>query len=209
MARAGRVVLRSEVALNLELASRSVGSGTRRTVRPNNSLPIGLFVPPRWLDALQALDAELTNGWYQMLRAAQSRGTTLDLEDAEATLRAVVQQRLETDPSLHAMFEWEEDGEPRSHELTPERYGRLRGPYPRRNAYRAAVAYGPVLATRPASRALYQSVARYALCGERRLLRELGLVAEGQKVEKLRLRLEPRPGSDLGGLPTTLEAPCP
>ena len=59
--------------------------------------------------------------------------------------------------------------------LTPEVYARLRGPYNRRNVYGAVLAYGPVLATDAAAAAAVRAVARYALCGDAPLLRELGI----------------------------------
>ena len=110
--------------------------------------------------------------------------------------------------STRFFLEWiDVDGASQSVALTPELYSRLRGPYNRRNAFGAVVAYGPVLVSNPNTRALYEHVARYAMCGDAPLLRELGLdplrVARG-----LQVRLEPIAGSDLGDLPTVLEAPC-
>jgi len=111
--------------------------------------------------------------------------------------------------STRFLIEWEEAGETHSHELRPESYARLRGPYPRRNAYGAALAYGPILESQASTRALYRSAAGYALCGERPLLRELGIDFDGQRAENLRVRLLPREGNPLEGLKTTLRAPCP
>jgi hypothetical protein len=88
-------------------------------------------------------------------------------------------------------------------ELTPELYARLRGPYNRRNVYGAALAYGPVL---PAE--LRDPVMKYALCGEAPILRELGI--DPTQIEgPVSVRYEPLPGTELGDLPRTLEAPCP
>jgi hypothetical protein len=78
-------------------------------------------------------------------------------------------------------------------ELTPENYQRLEGPYNRRNVYGAVTAYGPVLATSPATRPMFESVARYAVCGRAPLLRELGIDPDG--VRDVRIRLEPLPGT--------------
>lgn len=111
--------------------------------------------------------------------------------------------------SSRFVIEWEEAGETHSRELEPEIYARLGGPYPRRNAYGAALAYGPVLESQASTRALYRSATRYALCGERPLLRELGIDFDLERAEGLRLRLLPREGSSLHGLKTTLRAPCP
>jgi hypothetical protein len=105
------------------------------------------------------------------------------------------------------------EGDDRAHvhhvfPLTPEVYARLRGPYNRRNVFGAVLAYGPVLVSDPRTRAMFDSVARYALCGEAPILRELG-VDPGAVSEHLRVRLDPRPGSELGDLPLTIEPVCP
>lgn len=73
--------------------------------------------------------------------------------------------------SARFVLEWQdEDGTPRSLELTPAVYGRIEGPYNRRNVYGAALAYAPVLPPE-----LRDPVFRHALCGEAPLLRELGV----------------------------------
>jgi hypothetical protein len=68
------------------------------------------------------------------------------------------------------------DGVAHSLQLTPEIYGRLHGPYNRRNAYGAALSYGPVLAANPLTQPMFASVSRYALCGRAPVLRELGSI---------------------------------
>ena len=105
--------------------------------------------------------------------------------------------------STRFFLEWTgADGAAHSLELTPEVNARLRGPYNRRNVYGAALAYGPVL---PAE--LRDPVLTYSLCGDAPLLRELGL-DPARAVGPVRLRYEPRPGTDMGELPRVLEAPC-
>lgn len=59
-------------------------------------------------------------------------------------------------------------------ELTPATYGRLRGPYNRRNAYGAALSYGPVLSANPATRPMFERISHYALCNKAPVLREVG-----------------------------------
>lgn len=105
-------------------------------------------------------------------------------------------------------LEWT-DGKGAFHsvKLTPEMNSRLRGPYNRRNVFGAVLAYGPVLVSDPRSRPMFDAVASYALCGQAPLLRELGIdptTVSGS----VKIRLEPRPGSHLEGLPLSLEAPC-
>jgi hypothetical protein len=110
--------------------------------------------------------------------------------------------------STRFYLEWT-DQAGRGHELllTPEVYGHVCGPYNRRNVYGAVLAYGPVLATDPRTEPLFRSVARYALCGDAPLLRELGIDPD-EVAGPVRVRYEPRPGTDLGDLPRVLEAPC-
>src|SRR5438128_314222 len=69
--------------------------------------------------------------------------------------------------STQFFIEWTDlHGQEQALQLTPEVYARLRGPYSRRNVYGAVLAYGPVLQGDPRTRPLFDSVARYALCGQ-------------------------------------------
>jgi len=105
--------------------------------------------------------------------------------------------------SARFFVEWNEaDGSLQSHPLTPERTAGLEGPYNRRNVYGAGLAYAPVL---PAE--LRDPVMRHGLCGDAPLLAELGL-ERGAGAGKVRLRLEPRPGTAPAGLRLLFEAPC-
>lgn len=96
-------------------------------------------------------------------------------------------------------------GAARSVELTPLLYARFGGPYNRRNAYGAALAYGPVLAADPRTRPMLRSVIDFALTGEAPLLREIGLDATDRR-GPIRVRFEPREGTSVPGLPLVLEA---
>jgi len=84
-------------------------------------------------------------------------------------------------------------------EITPEIYSRMRGPYNRRNAYGAALAYAPVIPVE-----LRDPVMRYALCGDALLLKELGISGPPE------IRLEPlRAGEALAPhFQLRFEAPC-
>jgi hypothetical protein len=111
--------------------------------------------------------------------------------------------------STRFFVEWRDRaGKAHSLELTPDVYARLEGPYNRRNVYGAVLAYGPVLATDPHGKPMFDAVARYALCGRAPLLRELA-IDPSQIDGRVRIRLEPRPGADLGPMPKSLEPPCP
>lgn len=105
--------------------------------------------------------------------------------------------------STEFALEWTDgSGEPRSLALTPEIYGRIRGPYNRRNVYGAALAYAPVLPPE-----LRDPVMRYALCGEAPLLAELGIEPPARD---LAVTLTPLPGTRLApGLDTRVETECP
>jgi hypothetical protein len=90
--------------------------------------------------------------------------------------------------------------------LTPERYARLRGPYNRRNVYGAMLAFGPVLATDPRTAPMFQAMLDRSLCGDRPLLRELGLnVDPGARIA---VRLEPLRPQALGSMPRVFTAHC-
>lgn len=88
-------------------------------------------------------------------------------------------------------LEWTEAGERRSLVLTPEVNARIRGPYNRRNAYGAALAYSPVLTARTNTRAMHASVMRYALCDPAPLIEELRL-GDLESIEDLVVIIEPR-----------------
>lgn len=94
--------------------------------------------------------------------------------------------------SSRFFVEWQDRaGVQHSVEVTPHNYAGVRGPYNRRNAYGAAVSYGPVLAANPRTAPMLAAVTEYALCGDAPLVRELGLDTSG-RAGPMRLRLEPR-----------------
>jgi hypothetical protein len=94
--------------------------------------------------------------------------------------------------SSRFFIEWQDrQGERHKFELTPQTYGRLKGPYNRRNAYGAALSYAPVLAANERTRPILDLVMRYAMCGDAPLLEELG-IARRDVVYPVLLRLEPR-----------------
>ena len=62
-------------------------------------------------------------------------------------------------------------------QLTPEVNARVRGPYNRRNAYGAALSYGPVLYASDATRPMFSSAFRYAVCSADGVRHEVGLPA--------------------------------
>ena len=111
--------------------------------------------------------------------------------------------------STRFSIEWNDRaGRPHALEITPELNARVRGPYNRRNVFGAVLAYGPVLVSDRRTVTMFNSVASYALCGNAPLLRELGIDPRdiGGRV---RIRLQPRVGSNLAHLPLVLEPTCP
>jgi len=110
--------------------------------------------------------------------------------------------------STRFFIEWDgQDSKTHSLPLTPEIYARLQGPYSRRNVYGAVLAFGPILVMDPKTRPMFDSVARFALCGEAPVLREIGVDPTGIR-GRVRVRLEPRPGTRIGDLALAFEAPC-
>ena len=88
------------------------------------------------------------------LPALRAIGAATQASPAPKVFSAV--QGLET-YSTRFFIEWTDAaGARHSAELTPELYARLRGPYNRRNVFGAALAYGPVLSTNPATRPMFE-----------------------------------------------------
>jgi len=153
--------------------------------------------------ALVALGLAQMAGDVAELPAVRGLAAATAASPAPKVFSAV--QGLETYSSRFTL-EWTDGtGAAQSLRLTPDVYARIRGPYNRRNAYGAVVAYGPVLASSDATRPLFDAVARHALCGDAPLLRELGV--DPATVTALWLRVEPRPGTS-PTMPLVLVAPC-
>ena len=110
--------------------------------------------------------------------------------------------------STRFFLEWTDNGGHfQSIEITPERTDGLRGPYNRRNVYGAVLAYGPIMQSDTALQPMFDSVSRYALCGNAPLLQELGIDTANMQGAP-RVRLQTRTGTHTSGLPLTFEAPC-
>jgi hypothetical protein len=110
--------------------------------------------------------------------------------------------------SSRFFIEWTDTaGNFHSVEINPERAARLRGPYNRRNVFGAVLAYGPVMQSDAVLRPMFDSVSKYALCGDAPLLRELGVDAADRK-GALHIRLEMRSGSRTGDLPLSFAESC-
>jgi hypothetical protein len=110
--------------------------------------------------------------------------------------------------STRFFIEWtDKAGNFHSEEITPDLYSKLRGPYNRRNVYGAVLAYGPVLQTDERTRGMFDSVARYGLCGGAPLLRDLGFDPKNVRGTFL-IRLQPRTQTNKENLPLVISAAC-
>ncbi len=67
------------------------------------------------------------------------------------------------------------EGNNASMTLTPQVNAQVRGPYNRRNAYGAAISYGPVLASNPATRGMFDAAFRYGFCDAKGVAQDIGL----------------------------------
>lgn len=94
-----------------------------------------------------------------------------------------------------------------SMEITPQVYARLRGPYNRRNVYGAAMSYAPVLRFNPHTAGMFDQVTQHAFCGERPLLRELG-IDRRRILGPVRVVLEPHRTTGLSDAGLTTEVGC-
>lgn len=97
-------------------------------------------------------------------------------------------------------------GDTRVLEMSSTLQARMRGPYNRRNAYGAIMAFGPILQVQPSTRSMFLSVARHALCADAPLLRELGIDPTTIRGVRILEQL-PREGTRTQ-LALSLEVPC-
>lgn len=110
--------------------------------------------------------------------------------------------------SAQFILQWKSrDGQSKHRIITPEVYGKVLGPYQRRNVYGAVLSYGPVLATDPSGQGMFRSVSGFALCGKAPLLREIDIdptTIDGS----VTVRYIPPPTVNMGDLPRELEVKC-
>lgn len=138
----------------------------------------------------------LSVGCLQMLGdltgVAEARALGLALHASPAAKVFTAQEGFET-YSSNFYLDWHtKDGAAHTLHITPAiYYNGIEGPYNRRNAYGAALSYGPVLYANPKTRPMFESVAHYAACGDAPVLYELGV--DPSTVEgPVTLRLVPR-----------------
>lgn len=127
-----------------------------------------------------------------LMRIPAIKALGLALQVAPAPKVFTAQEGFET-YSSNFYIDWKDHaGEAHTLHITPkEYYHGILGPYNRRNAYGAALSYGPVLYANEKSRVMYESVAHYAFCGSAPILRELGIDKKSVS-GPIVIRLEPR-----------------
>ncbi|MDE0224572.1 MAG: hypothetical protein OXP28_05495 [Gammaproteobacteria bacterium] len=85
------------------------------------------------------------------------------------------QNGFETFSSTFVLHAWDKKHGVTALPLTPEVNALVRGPYNRRNAYGAALSYGPVLARSPRTAPMFWSVLQFGLCSDQGVAADLGL----------------------------------
>ncbi|MCS6912586.1 MAG: MBL fold metallo-hydrolase [Myxococcota bacterium] len=101
---AGRLRLQPTVAIEVWPSPQVAGG---RLVRPVNSLPIGLFVPPEILGSMQRMAATLTQAFRRMASAALSRGRMPEPGPAARILAELALELFREDPILPSVFQVE------------------------------------------------------------------------------------------------------
>lgn len=159
-----------------------------------NVEPIARFLPSAFLKRSKGVAAWVPGhdirSWLQAamivcIGCLQMAGDIFDLPVVKA-LGAVshmspapkvftTQNGFETFSSTFVLHAWDEQHSVTVLPLTPEVNALVGGPYNRRNAYGAALSYGPVLARSPRTAPMFRSALRFGLCGERGVAADLGL----------------------------------
>lgn len=100
--------------------------------------------------------------------------------------------------SSQFFIEWDNSTGRQQVQITPNNYNKLKGPYNRRNAYGAALSYGPILSSNPHTQNMLHSVSQYALCQQAPVLKELGIKPDSTN-SILNVRLQPRDPASANG----------
>ncbi len=114
------------------------------------------------------------------------------------------QQGFETYSPRFYVWAYPDDRDPVRLHITPAVNARVRGPYNRRNAYGAALSYGPVLARAGATRPMFETVFEYALCDPRGVAREIGV----PDATRYAVEVVPRSARARVTWPTRFEVDC-
>lgn len=121
-----------------------------------NGKKIGTFV---FLVALGSLQMAA-----EVLGMPKLKAVAATTQVAPAMKVFTAHQGYETHAARFSLHWTDPQGRETTLQLTPETYGKVGGPYNRRNVYGAAFAYGPLLRADPVTQPMHDSVMRYALC---------------------------------------------
>lgn len=99
------------------------------------------------------------------------------------------------------------DGSHEKIRLNPETYKKLKGPYNRRNAYGATIAYAPLLTTNPQTRQMFEEVTNYAICSPGKLIHEVAGL-QPSRLKNVRIEILPFNSYTPSDLPLFLEISC-
>ena len=141
-----------------------------------------------------------------VLRAPALQGLAAATGASPAPKVFTAVQGLETYSSAFTLTYRDPEGRLQQVPFDAELYQRMDGPYNRRNAFGAVLAYAPVLASDPRTAPMFHAVSRHAVCGERVLLREIG-IDPWRVAGDVTIELEPGPGTRTE-LPLRFEVPC-
>jgi hypothetical protein len=109
--------------------------------------------------------------------------------------------------SAQVSLRWRDpDGQSVAIKLGPTRFSAVTGPARRRSLYTAVLRLGPLLASTPRLRPMFEAISSATLCGDRPLLRELG-IDPAQVTNPISIRIQPKHQIP-EGIPLDLELPC-
>lgn len=98
------------------------------------------------------------------------------------------------------------DGQSVTTELSPARFSAVTGPARRRSLYMVVLRLGPILASTPRFRPMFEAISSATLCGDRPLLRELG-IDPAQVTDPISINIQPKHQIP-EGISLHLELPC-
>jgi hypothetical protein len=160
-----------------------------------------------------AAGALLALGLSPLVGAGLGRAGWVDLARSSAAApvawEPVPNDRLLPHHGVQMWVQWRgADGRLTELALDAERLSRLSGPPARSSLVRLALTRVPELAADPSRAELLQALLEHLLCGERRLLAELGVPLEDVSGE-LALLFQATAGDHDARPPRVFEAPCP
>lgn len=155
----------------------NMNTQNKRNAQPEPLTALGI---PRWKTWLQAATLvgigcmQLTG---DLLGNQGLKGLGALTHASPAPKVFTTQNGYETYSPIFEITALDDNGLESSLQLTPAVNARVRGPYNRRNAYGAAISYGPVLASSPATLDMFTAAFRYGFCDANGVAQDIGLPA--------------------------------